>query len=150
MWKVRPVLKRVLQSCLDLPRPTKLCIDEQIVPFTGRSSVCAQEAESNGFKGVRSCKSRCLVLDLEIYMGKNTFTQVRQMGIGVNAVLGLTETLPRGSLVYFEQYFTTISLLDTFRKRGLPATGTIQKQRIPKECHFTADNVLSTKPRGSS
>lgn len=89
------------------------------------------------------------MLDFETYMGKNTFTQVQHMGIGGNAVLRLTETVPRGTLVYFDWYFTTISLLDAPQERGLPATGTIQKNRIPKEGHFTADNILSRKPRGS-
>uniref|UniRef100_A0A8C9YMA3 PiggyBac transposable element-derived protein domain-containing protein n=1 Tax=Sander lucioperca TaxID=283035 RepID=A0A8C9YMA3_SANLU len=135
LWKIRPVLKRVMQGCLNLPRPAKVCIDEQIDP--------------TGLKVFVLASPGGLVLDFETYMGKNTFTQVQQMGIGGNSVLRLTETVPRGTLVYFDRYFTTISLLDALRERGLPATGTIQKNRIPKECHFTAD-ILNKKPRGSS
>lgn len=124
--KVRPILKRVLKGCLNLPRPTMICFDEHIVLFTGRCPVCKflpGKPNRTGLKVFILGSPGGSVLDFETYMGKNSFTQVQQMGISGNAVWA---TLLRGSLVYFDMYFSFI-LLDALQEIGLLGTGTIQK-----------------------
>lgn len=40
IWRVCPVLNRVHQSCLNLLRQAKSCVDHQMIPFTGCYSEC--------------------------------------------------------------------------------------------------------------
>ncbi|KAJ8404447.1 hypothetical protein AAFF_G00337140 [Aldrovandia affinis] len=77
------------------------------------------------------------MLDFEVFRGKNTFTD-RGLGIGAASVLHMVESVPRGTL------------MDALLEKGLPATGTIMKNRVPKECQLIGDKALQQKGRGAS
>lgn len=76
-----------------------------------------------------------LMLDFQVYQGKDKFAGQR-MGIGAAAVLRMVETVPTGSHLYFDRYFTSVNLMDALLVKGLPATGKITKKPCPKVMSF--------------
>ncbi|KAL3181303.1 hypothetical protein MRX96_008799 [Rhipicephalus microplus] len=59
-------------------------------------------------------------------------TQLKHSGIGESAVLRLTETLPPGTKVYFDRYFTSGPLLDKLAENGIAGHGNNYEQPDPK------------------
>ncbi|KAL6461600.1 hypothetical protein MHYP_G00297440 [Metynnis hypsauchen] len=77
-----------------------------------------------------------LMLDFKVYRGKNAFNDKR-LGTGAAAVLRTVESVPTGSQLFFDLYFTSVSFMDALLEKGFPATGTIMKNRVPKPCLLT-------------
>lgn len=92
-----------------------------------------------------------LVLNFEVYKGQNMFTD-QQLGIGGNAVARMAQSLPRGTHLYFDRYFTSVKLLDMLKANGLLGTGSIMKNRIPAQCKskMSDDKMLQKRGRGTS
>ncbi|CAG4958182.1 unnamed protein product [Colias eurytheme] len=154
LWKVRPLLDRILQGCKAQGRQQKISIDEMIIPFTGACPIrqyCPGKPHPTGMKAFVLANPNGLVCDLTIYQGKETFAYDNQFHLGENVVLKLTESLVPGHLIYFDRYFTTVRLADELAKRGLKCTGTIMKNRVPKEVinKIDDDKTLMRKGRGS-
>lgn len=155
LFKIRPLHERIKKGCLSLPRYNEVAIDEQMIPFSG---VCKMKQfvrgkpNPEGLKNFVCATPKGLVLDFEIYQGKNTFLQndVTNLGVGPSAVIRLATTLLEGTHIYIDRYFTTIPLLDYMLGKNILLSGTIMKSRVPRGVHLTSDRILARLGRGSS
>ncbi|KAF0299728.1 PiggyBac transposable element-derived protein 3 [Amphibalanus amphitrite] len=156
LWKIRPLLDAIRQRCLQLDRPETVAVDEQMIPFTGTTSLkhyVPNKPNPVGLKNWVLAGDNGLMLDFEIDQGKSKLismlTDARPgVGLGEAVVLRLSETLPVESKVYFDRFFTSLPLLDALSDRNLKATGTIMKNRIPKPVKIPTQKDLGT--RGTS
>lgn len=157
LWKVRPVLESVLAGCLAIPRPPVVCIDEQMIPFTGKTILkqyvpCKPNPE--GIKNYVLATPEGLVLDFEPYQGKKLCDEEQQgkpWSLPESVVLRLIQSLPRGTSIYFDRYFTSTRLLDHLRvSKCMSGTGTIRKVSIPKDAKLPSEKELKKKERGTS
>jgi hypothetical protein len=144
LWKVQPITDTVRSGCLKIHRvQINYSIDEQMIPFTGRSSLSQyvpNKPRPRGLKNFVLASSKCLVLDFEVYQGKTTPLPETHLGLSPSVVLCLMETLPVNSSVFFDWYFTTVPLLNSLLDRGLEGTGTILRIRV-KDVHLSVTGL---------
>ena len=82
--------------------------------------------------------SNCFMYDFNTYTGA---TEERETGLGENVVLTLAESIKgRNHQLYFDTYFTSISLLTKLLSQGTYACGTIRTNRkqYPSEINTEA------------
>lgn len=155
LWKVQPIIDRVRNACNKLERvPGYYSIDEQIIPFTRRCAlrqVVKNKPRPVELKNFVFTTSDGLMLDFDIYRGAKTMFGATNLGLGASLVLlvHLIKTVPPGSCVYYDRYFTTVPLIEELDKRNIHGTGTIMINRIPGRAavKVKADRAMS---RGES
>ena len=140
---------------LRLPRFQNVCIDEQIVPFTGRCpsrQYVPRKPNPTGLKNFVLATDSGLVLDFEVYQRSSTFGNFqlhgKPAGQGVGAVLRLIETLPTGSLLFCDRFFVSVPLILHLREKKIYMTGTISRKNVPIK--FTDDAAMKREGRGTA
>ena len=90
-----------------------------------------------------------MMYDFEIYSGKNMNLR-GDFGVSGNSVIRMVENLPedRHFKVYFDNWFSSVSLVDALKDERLWVVATIQKNRLG-ECQLESDNKLKQAGRGS-
>lgn len=152
LFKVRPLMDRLrIQMSLIEPEQRQ-SIDEQIVPFKGRSSLKQYNKNKPhkwGFKVFTRAGSSGIMYDFEVYTGKSMKLE-GNFSISGNIVLRLVRNLPedKNFKVYFDNWFTSVDLVAALAEKHLWAVATVRRDRLGG-CNLTSDTDLKSKGRGS-
>ena len=137
LWKVRPIMEKVRKCMEQIPcPPDSICVDEQIIPFTGgmpNKVVIKTKPHPVGLKLYCSATPSGTILNFLAYCGSKTFDEeYAGKPQGESAVLKLCDKVPKGCTVYLDRFFTGLGVVERLMEHGLFVTGTIQKNRLPK------------------
>lgn len=154
LYKVRPLLDHLVAKCREIPKSQKLCVDEQLVPFKGRSSLkqyLPNKPKKWGYKLFLLCDERGIMYNFEVYTGKILPQQgFPDIGASGNIVLRMASIVPRGLdyILYFDNWFCGVDLQVVLKKVGISSVGTVCEARL-KGCQLPSDKDLKKKGRGS-
>ncbi|KAG5876669.1 hypothetical protein JTB14_013245 [Gonioctena quinquepunctata] len=149
LWKVQPIIDFVKNGCRQIQRKpnASYSTDEQMIPFLGRCPV--RQYVKNTLMPVRLkifvlTTSKGIVLDFEIYQGPTTNLLKQRARIGPSVIFRLVETVPNGSSIFFDRYFSTVPLMKKLTQINIDGIATIMSNRV-KGCNFRTDKEINRK-----
>jgi DNA excision repair protein ERCC-6 len=136
--KVRPLLRNLNERWLSFAPPeTHLSIDESMIPYYGRHSA-KQHIHGKpirfGYKMWSMATTTGYLLQCEPYQGASTGNTVPDLGLGGSVISDLISELPSSIKyhLYFDNFFTSMKLMDYLKCQGFGATGTIRPNRTER------------------
>uniref|UniRef100_A0A336M992 CSON012399 protein n=1 Tax=Culicoides sonorensis TaxID=179676 RepID=A0A336M992_CULSO len=154
--KVRPLFDLLNKKFKEFaPHHQMHSVDESMVPYYGRhgaKQTIRDKPIRVGFKIWCGGLSNGYLVWLEPYQGANSYCSVyKDMGLGYSVVMTYVDVLPKNIRyqISFDNLFTTITLLQDLKTRGIQASGTIRENRIDKSCPITSSKDMKKHNRGS-
>lgn len=147
LFKIRPLLDHFKAKFREIPKEQYLCVDEQIVPYKGKTSLKQynpKKPKKWGYKIFVLCDSTGLVYDFEVYVGKILpVPGLPDIGASSNVVLRMSESIPRGKnyLLFFDNWFASLPLFFVLKSLGIESLGTARTNRFPG-LNFTNDKDM--------
>ncbi|KAG5877019.1 hypothetical protein JTB14_011938 [Gonioctena quinquepunctata] len=157
LYKVRHLIDVIRTRCLELQLEEELCVDEQIVPFTGTFAIKQYVIGKPcpwGLKLFILCGKSGYAYDFIFYQGKTTGlneNNLKKYGQGASVVLHLSERIgtEKGHRLYYDYYFSSYDLLTILKDKQIYAAGTMRTNRFFKPPLMT-DREMKKKNRGFS
>ena len=132
LGKVRPIIEAFLTQFLEKYSPhCEQAVDEAMIPFQGRSSLKQYLPAKPVKRGIkvwcRSDSHNGYISEFQIYTGRSALGE-KEINLGGRVVLDLTQKLEgRHYHIYFDNFFTSTTLLSSLLSRGLYACGTARQ-----------------------
>lgn len=154
LYKIRPLLDHILPKLREIPMQEMLCVDEQMVPFKGKSRIkqyLPSKPKKWGYKILLLCGSNGIPYNLEVFVGKAVHPpELADIGASGNVVLRLAEPIPKHQnfKMFFDNWFTSVKLMHVLAQQGIHCVGTVRLNRLPGSC-MAKEEDLKKAGRGS-
>ena len=154
LFKFRPLLDMVRDNCLKIEPEQCHSIDEQIIPAKTKRSggvkqYNTQKIHKWGFKNMVRAGKSGIINNFFLYAEKHSAGA--ENFSAEKSVLRLVENNPKNQncRVYFDNWFSTLALLDKLDSMGILAAAIFRTNRVAN-CQLLSDKDLKASGRGSS
>jgi hypothetical protein len=155
LYKVRPIINMLKDSFSKLKHEEMLCVDEQVVPYKGKSSIKQynpMKPKKWGFKIYVLSGVDGLVHNFEIHTGPiDVCPGQPDLKASGNIVMNLLVNVPRQKWhkLYFDNWYTSLELVKSLFTQGIACVGTVRSNRL-KNIELPTDKVMKKQGRGSA
>ncbi|XP_046981064.1 piggyBac transposable element-derived protein 4-like [Schistocerca americana] len=135
LQKIRPVTRAISNKLCKVYKPSSvLAVDECMVAFKGRSTLkqyVPMKPVKRGYKvWCLADASTGFIINFDIYTGKRDTNDTSEFTLGEEVVLTLTKAMDGSKrLVAFDNYFTTVRIIEELQSHGLYGIGTVHPNR---------------------
>lgn len=154
LFKVRPLFTLVTESFKKFGVFRKnLSIDEMMVKYYGKHGMkqfMRGKPIRFGYKFWALCDDDGYCYNFDIYCGKNNNDENSGDSLGARVVQKMLSVVvdPLKYNVFFDNFFTSLNLLEDLADKGFRASGTIRENRLMK-CPIQDSKTMAKNPRGS-
>lgn len=131
-----------------------LSVDEEMIPYTGKHSAkmyMRGKPIKFGFKLWVLASSDGYPFNLKVYVGKENMPNNREhLPLGTRVVLDLIPCISNAKChtIYVDNFFNSITLLQTMRDKEFRITGTMRENRLQK-CPLKESKEIKKQNRGA-
>ncbi|XP_051554346.1 piggyBac transposable element-derived protein 2-like [Myxocyprinus asiaticus] len=137
LYKIQPLLNHILIKLKQLPMRETLSVDEQMVPFKGKSRIkqyLLSKPRKWGYKILVLAGSNGVPHNFEVYTGKAVHPpELPDIGASGNVVLRLAEPVltKRNFKLFFDSWFSLVPLMLVLSQQGIHFLGTVCSNCLP-------------------
>lgn len=154
--KLRPLIELMNKKFLEhSPHVEQHSVDEAMIPYFGRhptKQFIRGKPIRYGYKFWVGATSFGYVTYMEPYQGAKSEIKNSSLGLGPSVILKYAEVLKSKQNasyhLYFDNFFTTVPLLEKLQEWGIKATGTIRENRRSK-CPLPSNKDFKKNSRGT-
>lgn len=155
LFKIRPIVSRLNANFSKVPLEQNICVDEQICSTKARNHMKRYNPKKPhkwGYKLNVLCGNSGFAYLIEADTGKENIVLPGEPDLGAssNIVMRLARIIPRhlNYRLHFDNYFTSLGLLEYLGKEGILSVGTVNRRRIPN-CKHPEEKAMKKEPRGT-